>query len=111
MRREVIRFGQMENFEMHKNLTLGVSVVCIGTMIFVATEELAHGKALSEVHLITGAPVTVVASVGSTSVLVSDFAFPNTISEAIHATSVPEETALRLGNLTNPSGDRPSGVK
>lgn len=92
---------------MHKNLTFCVSGACIGSMIYVATEELAHGKALSEVHLITAAPVTVVASVASsTSLFVSDFGFHNTISEAIHATSVPEETELRLGNLTNSSGDR-----
>ena len=83
----------------------GVSGACISTMTFVAAVELAHGKALSEVHLITPAPVTVVASVGSTSVIVSDFVH-NTIFEAIHATSVPEETELRLGNLTNPRGDR-----
>jgi len=69
-------------------------------MVTVAVEEAAHGKAT---HLIPPAPLTV--AVATSSTLALDSVMHNTTFEAVHATSVPQETELRLGGLTFPSSD------
>jgi hypothetical protein len=86
--------------------TMAVSAGLAGSMFVVALAEYAHGKALSEVHLITPAPITVVSSVGSSSGLSLDPVTFNSIMDAVHATAVPEESELRLGGLMTP---RPAG--
>ena len=91
---------------MNKNVTFVVSTVLVGSMITVAIEEIAHGKAPSEAHLITSAPLVAFESASSTSVmLMLDPVMYNTIFDAAHATVAPEETELRLGGLTLPSDD------
>jgi hypothetical protein len=84
---------------------MAVSAGLASTMFVVALDEFAHGKALSEVHLITSAPITVWASASSTG-LALDPVIYSSIMDAVHATAVPEETELRLGGLTTP---RPAG--
>jgi hypothetical protein len=61
----------------------------------------ARCKAISEVHLITSAPL-VVASTSATAASV-DYVQHNAIFDAAHMASVPQDAELRLGGLTSPS--------
>jgi hypothetical protein len=63
-----------------------------------AVEGIAHGKAPSEVHLITGVPLSVVASTAANTGAV-DYVQHNAVYDAVHAASVPDESELRLGGL------------
>src|SRR5262245_13711303 len=60
--------SQRKDFPMNKHVTYIVSGTLVVSMITVAVEEVAHGKAPSEVHLITSAPLTAFASASSTDV-------------------------------------------
>jgi hypothetical protein len=61
-------------------------------------QGVAHGKAPSEVHLITAAPLSVAASTSSNAAI--DYVQHNAVYDAVHAASVPRESELRLGGLT-----------
>jgi hypothetical protein len=88
---------------MDHKLNCAISFGLVGAMFAHASESLWHGKALSEVHLITSAPL--INAVVSTSHVdtYSSVWHHNTIFDAVHAASIPQESELRLGGLTNPS--------
>src|SRR5262249_51035917 len=82
-----------------KTVTL-FSAGLVGCMGVHALEGVAHGKAPSEVHLITGVPLSVVASTAAnTAMTMVDFVQHNAVYDAVHAASVPRESELRLGGL------------
>jgi hypothetical protein len=84
---------------MHK-LDYVVSFVLVPCMFAHACEGIWEGKAISEVHLITSAPL-VVASTSATAASV-DYVQHNAIFDAAHMASVPQDAELRLGGLTKP---------
>jgi hypothetical protein len=70
-------------------------------MLVHASEGLFQGKAPSEVHLITSAPLVGVSSSLTTASLAMDYIQHNAIYDAVHSASVPRESELRLGGLTS----------
>ena len=84
---------------MNKSTVTLFSAGLVVTMLVHATEGVAHGKAPSETHLITGAPLTVVASTAANTAHM-DYVQYNAVYDAAHAASVPHESELRLGGLT-----------
>lgn len=86
--------------EMNHKLQAAISASLVGCMIVVASEGLFQGNSPSEIHLITSAPLASGSSVTGSAI---DFVQHNTLTEAIHMASVPEESELRLGGLVKPS--------
>jgi hypothetical protein len=82
---------------MNPKLSFSISAGLVGCMFVHAAEGLAHGKAASEVHLITSAPLVAVSSAASA--MTTDFVQHNAITEAVHHASVPRESELRRGGL------------
>ena len=83
---------------MNKPTSLFVSAGLVVTMLVHATEGVAHGKTPSETHLITGVPLSVVASTAANTAQM-DYVQHNAVYDAAHAASVPRESELRLGGL------------
>jgi hypothetical protein len=54
---------------------------------------------MCEVHLITGASLTITAST-SANTGAMDYVQHNAVYDAVHSASVPRESELRLGGLT-----------
>jgi hypothetical protein len=86
-------------FKMDRKITIAVSGTLVGCMFANAAEGLAQGKALSEIHTITSAPLVIASSVSSSAAAV-DYVHHNTIYDTVHIASVPQESELRLGGLT-----------
>lgn len=80
---------------MNRKANIAVSGTLVGCMLVEASAGLTHGKALSEVHLITSAPL-VFASSGAA----MDYVQHNAVYDVVHAASLPRESELRLGGLT-----------
>jgi hypothetical protein len=79
----------------HSPVTL-FSAGLVVSMLVQATEGVAHGKAPSEVHLITGVPLSVSAST-SANAAAMEYVQHNAVYDAVHLASVPRESELRLG--------------
>ena len=86
---------------MNYKLNYTVSFALVGCMFAHAFEGLWQGKAISEVHFITSAPL-VVASTSATAASM-DYVQHNTIFDTVHMASVPQDVELRLGGLTSHS--------
>jgi hypothetical protein len=83
---------------MDRRVITAVSGALVGCMLVEASAGLAEGKAPSEVHLITGVPLSITSSSGAAQTM--DFVQHNAIFDAVHAASLPRESELRLGGLT-----------
>jgi hypothetical protein len=92
------------SFSMNYKLNYTVSFALVGCMFAHAFEGLWEGKAPSEVHLLTSAPLVQITSSTATSI---DHVQHNAIFDAVHMASVPQDAELRLGGLTSPSTDYP----
>jgi hypothetical protein len=83
---------------MDRRVIVAVSGALVTCMLVETSEGLAHGKAPSEVHLITSAPL-VPGSSGS-ALAMDYYTQHNAIHDAMYVASLPRESDLRLGGLT-----------
>jgi hypothetical protein len=83
---------------MNRRVIVAISGALVTCMLVETSEGLAHGKAPSEVHLITSAPL--VPGSSGTSALAADYTQHNAIHDALYVASLPRESDLRLGGLT-----------
>jgi hypothetical protein len=80
---------------MDHKFTFAVAVGLVGCMGVNAFEGLSLGKAPSEVHLITSAPLVPVSSSSSTAAMgPMDYVHHNAIHDAVYNVSVPREGEL-----------------
>jgi hypothetical protein len=80
----------------HKGVTF-VSAGLAGCMFVHAAEGLSQGKAPSEVHLVTSAPLVPASTASGTASM--DYVQHNAIYDAVYNVSVPRQSELRLGGL------------
>jgi hypothetical protein len=80
-----------------KTVTLFSAGLVVSMGVY-AVHGVAHGKTPSETHLITGVPLSVVASTAANTAQM-DYVQHNAVYDAVHAASVPRESELRHGGL------------